>query len=60
MTEAHGMSYPFQNTDWIQGINMDNLREGRLARLISGGTCLRYFDVLRRVQLANTILRGMR
>ncbi len=32
MTEAHGMSYPFQSTDWIQGINMDNLREGRLAR----------------------------
>ncbi|MBI2177393.1 MAG: M24 family metallopeptidase, partial [Candidatus Tectomicrobia bacterium] len=32
MTEAHGMSYPFQATDWINGINMDNLREGRLKR----------------------------
>jgi hypothetical protein len=26
--------------------------------LILGGTCLRYFDVLRRVRIANTILRG--
>jgi len=32
MTEAHGMSYPFQSTDWIDGINMVNLREGRLKR----------------------------
>ncbi len=32
MTEAHGLSYPFQGTDWINGINMDNLREGRLKR----------------------------
>jgi Xaa-Pro aminopeptidase len=26
------MSYPFQATDWIDGINMDNLRVGRLKR----------------------------
>ncbi|MEK6710092.1 MAG: M24 family metallopeptidase [Nitrospinota bacterium] len=32
MTEAHGISYPFQTTDWINGINMDNLRKGRLRR----------------------------
>ncbi len=32
MTEKHGMSYPFQATDWIDGINMDNLRVGRLKR----------------------------
>lgn len=32
MTEAHGMSYPFQSTDWIDGINMDKLRTGRLER----------------------------
>src|SRR3990170_1623471 len=32
MTEAHGMSYPFQGIDWINGINMDALREGRLKK----------------------------
>jgi hypothetical protein len=32
MTEQHGMSYPMTSVDWIQGINLDNLRDGRLAR----------------------------
>ncbi len=32
MTETHGPSYPFQATDWIDGINMDKLRTGCLAR----------------------------
>ena len=32
MTEQYGMSYPMALVDWIQGINLDNLRNGRLAR----------------------------
>ncbi len=32
MTEQYGMSYPMALVDWIQGINLDNLRDGRLAR----------------------------
>ena len=32
MTDAHGYSYPFQATDWLDQPNMDNLRSGRLAR----------------------------
>ena len=32
MTDAHGNSYPFQAADWIDGISMDKLRAGRLAR----------------------------
>ena len=32
MTDAYGKSYPFQPADWIEGINMDKLRAGRLAR----------------------------
>jgi Xaa-Pro aminopeptidase len=32
MTDKYGKSYPFQMTDWIDGINMDRLRSGRLAR----------------------------
>ncbi|MFQ5912464.1 MAG: M24 family metallopeptidase [Nitrospinota bacterium] len=32
MTELYGMSYPMSSVDWIQGINLDKLRDGRLAR----------------------------
>ena len=32
MTEQHGLSYPTASVDWIQGINLDRLRDGRLAR----------------------------
>ena len=32
MTDKYGKSYPFQPMDWIEGVNMDRLREGRLAR----------------------------
>jgi len=32
MTEQHGLSYPTTSVDWIQGINLDGLRDGRLAR----------------------------
>jgi Xaa-Pro aminopeptidase len=30
--DAYGKSYPFQPADWIEGINMDKLRAGRLVR----------------------------
>lgn len=32
MTDAYGKSFPFQQTDWIDGINMDRLRYGRKDR----------------------------
>jgi len=32
MTDKYGKSYPFQPMDWIEGVNMDRLRTGRLAR----------------------------
>ncbi len=32
MTDQYGKSYPFQPMDWIEGVNMDKLRTGRLAR----------------------------
>ena len=32
MTEEYGLSYPTTSVDWIQGINLDRLRDGRLAR----------------------------
>ena len=32
MTDAYGKSPPFQSMDWIEPVNMNNLREGRLAR----------------------------
>jgi len=32
MTDAYGKSYPFQLTDWIDGINLDRLRQKRLER----------------------------
>jgi Xaa-Pro aminopeptidase len=32
MTDKYGKSYPFQAQDWIEGVNMSNLRSGRLAR----------------------------
>ncbi|MDE2228360.1 MAG: aminopeptidase P family protein [Alphaproteobacteria bacterium] len=32
MTDKYGKSYPFQPMDWIEGVNMDKLRQGRLDR----------------------------
>ena len=32
MTDKYGKSYPFQPMDWIEGVNMDKLRTGRLNR----------------------------
>jgi Xaa-Pro aminopeptidase len=32
MTDKYGKSYPFQPMDWIEGVNMDKLRIGRLKR----------------------------
>jgi len=32
MTDKYGKSYPFQPMDWIEGVNMDRLRTGRLNR----------------------------
>ena len=32
MTDLYGKSYPFQPMDWIEGVNMDKLRTGRLTR----------------------------
>lgn len=35
MTDKYGKSYPFQPMDWIEGVNMDKLRQGRLDRTIT-------------------------
>ena len=32
MTEQHGLSYPTASVDWIQGSNLNRLRDGRQAR----------------------------
>lgn len=32
MTEKSGLSYPLDRVDWIEGINLEALRKGRLER----------------------------
>ena len=32
MTEEYGLSYPLDRVDWIEGINLEALRKGRLQR----------------------------
>ncbi len=32
MTDAYGKSFPFESKDWIEGVSMDRLRNGRLER----------------------------
>jgi len=32
MTDAYGKSFPFESKDWIEGVSMDLLRNGRLER----------------------------